>query len=196
MTPLARVRFLALPIDCIRRRCLSARRAASSFSDRRIQRATEVAPDIDERDISDPTDVASEADDSARRTRERGRRRREPCSPFVDEVRAMLVLERGTWGIGGRRWGRMGGMRDARGGGGQRRPPEGVGGRALLPLPREEEEEENRALVVGSGTPRMCTMPAPSRVSSSVHGFDAVDAMDMARATAGVVAVAAACCQS
>lgn len=152
-----------------------------------------MAPDIDERDMSDPTDVASEADDSVRRTHERGRRRREPCSPFVDEVRGMLVLERGTWGIGGRRWGRTGGMRDARGGWGKRRPPEGVGGRALLPLPREEEGEENRA-VVGSGTPRMCTMPAPSRVSSSVHGFDVVDAMDMARATAGVAA--APCCQS
>lgn len=73
------------------------------------------------------------------------------------------------------------------------RRPSGVGGRALPPLLREEEEEENRA-ALESGTPRMCTMPAPSRVSSSVHGFDVVDATDMARATAGVVA--AVCCQS
>lgn len=102
MTPCVRLR--ALPIDRIRRRCLSARRAASSFSDSRIQRTTAVDPDIDERDISDPTDVASDADDSERRNTERGRpgpcpcprRRREPYSRFVDVLRETLVPVRGT----------------------------------------------------------------------------------------------------
>lgn len=197
MTPCVRLR--ALPIDRIRRRCLSARRAASSFSDSRIQRTTAVDPDIDERDISDPTDVASDADDSERRNTERGRpgpcpcprRRREPYSRFVDVLRETLVPVRGTWGNSGR-CGRTGGMRDARGSGKERRL-DGVGGRALLPLPREEECKDD--VVTGSSTPRMCTMPAPSRVSSSVHGLEvADDAMDTARAIAGVGV--AECCQS
>lgn len=132
--------------------------------------------------MSDPTDVASDAatdaatddvDDDAPRLS--ARRRREPCCLLVDVLRAMLV--RGTYGIGGR-CGRRGGMRDARGGG------EGGGGRALL-LNEEEEAE-----VIGFGTPRMCTMPAPSRVSSSDQGFEVVDAVDGARAMAD-----AACCQ-
>jgi hypothetical protein len=95
-----RVCLRALLIDCRRRRCLNARRAASSFSESRIQRATTVVPDVDDRDMSDPTDVASDADDSVRRTHERGRpcarRRREPCSPFVDVLREAHVLVRGT----------------------------------------------------------------------------------------------------
>ena len=153
--------------------------------------------------MSDPTDVASDPatdeaapddaddnDDDARRIRARCRRR-EPCCRLVDVLRAALV--RGTCGIGGK-CGRWGGMRDARGGG------EGVGGRALLLLPlilllllllRERESEEEAPEVKGLGTPRMCTIPAPWCVSSSVQGFDVVDAADGARATAG-----AACCQS
>ena len=130
----------------------------------------------DARDMSDPTDVASDAatddaddNDDARRTIPRWRR--EPCCRLVDVLRAALPLVRGTCGIGGR-CGRHGGMRDAWGGG---------VGRVLLPLPSDEKEEAK-----GSGTPRMCTMPAPSRVASSVHGFEAVDAVDGARATAGV----------
>lgn len=117
-----RVRLLALLIDCRRRRCLNARRAASSLSESCIQRATAVAPDVDDRDMSDPTDVASDADDSERRTHERGRpcpctrRRREPCSRFVDVLREALALVRGTCGIG-ERCGRTGGMRGALGGG-------------------------------------------------------------------------------
>jgi len=69
-------------------------------------------------------------------------------------------------------------MRDAWGGSG------GGVGRGLLPLASDEEDEAE-----GFGTARMCTMPAPSRVSSSVHGFEAVDTVDGARATA----VAAPC---
>ncbi len=146
--------------------------------------------------MSDPTDVASEADDSERQTRERGRpcpctrRRREPCSRFVDALREALVPIRGTWGIGGR-CGRTGGMRDV--GGSDERRLEGVGGRALPPLFRKEEEDDDT--MAGSGTPRMCTTPAPSRVSSSDHGFEVIDTVDGARPTAGVVAVAV-CCQS
>lgn len=172
--PVPRVRFrtLLLPTDCSLR-CLSARRAAASFSERRAQRATAVNPD-DVRDMSDPTDVASDAaTDDAEACRAIPRRRREPCCRLIDVLRAALALVRGTCGIGGR-CGRRGGMRDAWGSGGG-----GVGrGRLLL---RSEEEEEAE----GFGTPRMCTMPAPSRVSSSVHGFEAVDALDGARATAG-----------
>ena len=83
-------------------------------------------------------------------------------------------------------------MRDARGSG-KGRMLDGVGGRALLPLLREEECKDN--VGAGSNTPRMCTIPAPSCVSSSVHGLDvADDAMDTARAIAGVGA--AECCQS
>lgn len=81
-------------------------------------------------------------------------------------------------------------MREALGGADRRL--EGVGGRALPPLLREGDED---GTVAGSGTPRMCTIPAPSRVSSNVHGFEIVDAIDGARPTAGVV-VAAVCCQS
>lgn len=140
-----------------------------------------MAPDT--RDMSDPTDVASDAaaddaddNDDARRTIPR--RRREPCCRLIDVLRAALTLVRGTCGIGGR-CGRRGGMRDAWGGGG------GGMGRGLLPLPSEEEDEAE-----GFETPRICTMPAPLRVSSSVHGFEAVDTVDGARATAG-----AASCQ-
>jgi len=140
--------------------------------------------------MSDPTDVASDpaTDDDARRISARCRRR-EPCWRLVDVLRAALV--RGTCGIGGK-CERRGGMRDARGGG------DGVGGRALLfllplllPLLRERASEEEAPEAKGFGTPRMCTMPAPSCVSSSVQGFDVVDAADGARATAGAV-----CCQS
>lgn len=159
-----------------------------------------MVPDVDDRDMSDPTDVASDADDSERRTHERGRpcpclcirRRREPCSPFVDVLREALVLVRGTWGIGGR-CGRTGGMREALGGGKWRL--EGVGGRALLPLVREEEEEDEDDGMVRSGTPRMCTIPAPLHVSSNVHGFEVADAVDGARPATGVVVVVV-CCQS
>src|SRR6267142_6602753 len=188
-SPLPRVRFRTLlpSTDCSRR-CLSAWRAASSFSDSRAHRATAVAPSA--RDMSDPTDVASDpaTDDDARRISARCRRR-EPCCRLVDVLRAALV--RGTCGIGGK-CERRGGMRDARGGG------DGVGGRALLFLPplllrllRERASEEEAPEAKGFGTPRMCTMPAPSCVSSSVQGFDVVDAADGARATAGAV-----CCQS
>jgi hypothetical protein len=151
--------------------------------------------------MSDPTDVASDPatddaaaddaadnDDDARRIIH-ARRRREPCCRLVDVLRTALV--RGTCGIGGR-CSRRGGMRDARGRG------DGVGGRALLlpplllPLLSESESEEEAPEAKGFATPRMCTMPAPSCVSSSVQGFDVVDAFDGARATAGT----AACCQS
>ena len=140
-----------------------------------------MAPDV--RDMSDPTDVASdaatdEADDNDDARRIIPRRRREPCCRLIDVLRAALALERGTCGIGGR-CGRQGGMRDAWGGKG------GGVGRGLLPLLSKEEEEAK-----GFWTPRMCTMPAPSRVSSSVHGFEAVDTVDGARAT-----VVAASCQ-
>lgn len=84
-------------------------------------------------------------------------------------------------------------MREALGGGERRL--EGVGGRALPPLLREEEGEDEDDAMVGSGAPRMCTIPAPSRVSSNVHGFEVIDAVDGARPTAGVVVVAV-CCQS
>jgi hypothetical protein len=84
-------------------------------------------------------------------------------------------------------------MREAPGG--RERRLEGVGGRALPPLLREEEGEDEDDAMVGSGAPRMCTIPAPSRVSSNVHGFEVADAMDGARPTAGVV-VAVVCCQS
>jgi hypothetical protein len=144
--------------------------------------------------MSDPTDVASDPatdavaaddaddnDDDARRIS--ARRRHEPCCRLVDVLRAALV--RGTCGIGGR-CGRCGGMRDAWG------CDEGVGGSALLPpLPLlQSEGEEDVAEAKGFGTPRMCTMPAPSRVSSRVHDFDVDDAVDGARTTAG-----ASCCQ-
>lgn len=137
----------------------------------------------DVRDISDPTDVASdaatdEADDNDDARRIIPRRRREPCCRLIDVLRAALALERGTCGIGGR-CGRNGGMRDAWGGRG------GGVGRGLLPLLSKEEEEAK-----GFWTPRMCTMPAPSRVSSSVHGFEAVDTVDGTRVT-----VVAASCQ-
>ena len=132
----------------------------------------------DARDMSDPTDVASDAatddaddNDDARRTIPH--RRREPCCRLIDVLRAALALVRGTCGIGGR-CGRRGGMRDTWGGGG------GGVGRGRLPLLSEEEEEAK-----GFGIPRMRTMPVPSRVSSRVHGFEAVDAVDEARATAG-----------
>ena len=182
-------------MDCLWCRCLNARRAASSFSESRIQRTTAVAPDVDDRDMSDPTDVASDADDSERRTRERGRpcscpctrRRREPWTRFVDVLREALALVRGTWGIGGR-CGRTGGTSEAPGG--AERRLEGVGGRALPQLLREEEADDEDDALVGSGTPRMCTIPAPSRVSSNDHGFEVVDATDGARPTAGVVVVA------
>jgi hypothetical protein len=161
--------------DC-RRRCLNARRAASSFSDSCDQR---VPPDA--RDISDPTDVADDADDDSRRITDR--RLREPCCRFVDVLRARLV--RGTCGGRGR-CGRQGGTMDARGGGehGERRVVGVVGGRVTV---LEGDGAEG-----GSGTPRMCTMPAPSRVSSSVHGREVTDAVDAARLTAGGVV----CCQS
>jgi hypothetical protein len=81
-------------------------------------------------------------------------------------------------------------MRGALGGGERGRRPEGVGGRALPPLLREED-----GAMVGSGAPRMCTIPAPSRVSSNVHGFEVVDPVDGARPAAGVVVVVV-CCQS
>jgi hypothetical protein len=159
-----------------------------------------VTPDA--RDMSDPTDVASDPatdadapddaydnDDDARRISARRRCRREPCCRLVDVLRAGLV--RGTCGIGGK-CERRGGMRDARGSG------DGVGGRALLLLPPPplllpllRESEEEAPGIKGFGTPRMCTIPAPSCVSSSVQGFDVVDAADVARATAG-----ADCCQS
>jgi hypothetical protein len=74
--------------------------------------------------------------------------------------------------------------------GGTEQRLEGVGGRALLPLLWEEEDA-----MAGSGTPRICTIPAPSRVSSNVHGFEVADAVDGARPTAGM-AVVAVCCQS
>jgi hypothetical protein len=109
-------------------------------------------------------------------------------------LREVHVLVRGTWGIGGR-CGRTGGMREALGG--SERQLEGVGGRALPPLLREgeEEDEDEDDAMVGSGAPRMCTIPAPSRVSSNVHGFEVADAVDGVRPTAGVVVVAV-CCQS
>ena len=84
-------------------------------------------------------------------------------------------------------------MREALGG--AERRIEGVGGRALPPLPREEDEVDEDDTMVGPSTPRMCTIPAPSRVSSKVHGFEVVDAVDGARPTTGVEVVAV-CCQS
>jgi hypothetical protein len=161
-----------------KRRCLNARRAASSFSDSCDQRAIAVPPDA--RDISDPTDVADDADDDERRINDR--RRREPCCRFVDALRAPLV--RGTCGIS-ERCGRRGGTRDARGEG--ERKLVGMGGCVPVLVPVLDEDGAGR----GSGTPRMCTIPAPSRVSSSVHGPEIIDAVDTARATPGVV-----CCQS
>jgi hypothetical protein len=89
------LRFRAVLTDC-GRRCLSARRAASSFSDSCDQRATAVPPDP--RDMSDPTDMADDADDAERRINDL--RRREPCCRFIDTLRAPLV--RGTCGIIGR----------------------------------------------------------------------------------------------
>jgi hypothetical protein len=72
----------------------------------------------------------------------------------------------------------------------QARRYEGRAGQHPPPsLPLREAEAED-SMLVGSGMPRMCTMPAPSRVSSSVHGFDDVEVLDGARATAGC------CCQS
>lgn len=70
-----------------RRRCLSACRAASSFSDSRAQRAIDAPPD--ERDISDPTDVADDAEDDEKRAS--CRELRDPCCPFVDLLRAAFV---------------------------------------------------------------------------------------------------------
>jgi hypothetical protein len=167
--------FRAVLTDC-KRRCLSARRAASSFSDSCDQRAIDVPPEM--RDISDPTDVADDADDEGRCINDR--RRREPCCLFVDMVRAPLV--RGISGGSGR-YDRRGGTRDAWGDGvcGKKRPVGvGVSGRVILLV----LDEDGR----GSGTPRICTMPAPSRVSSSVHGREFVDdASESARATAAVV---------
>jgi hypothetical protein len=126
--------------------------------------------------MSDPTDAAADADDARCTTAEHRRRprEREPYCRFVDAVRAPLV--RGTEGIGGRR----GGTRD--GAWGSAPPP-------LFPL-REAEAEDST--VVGSGTPRMCMcmILAPSRVSSSAHGFDDVEVVDGVRATVGC------CCQS
>jgi hypothetical protein len=165
--------FRAVLTDC-KRRCLSARRAASSFSDSCDQRAIEVPPET--RDISDPTDVADDADDDGRRINDW--RRREPCCLFIDIVRTPLV--RGISGGSGR-YDRRGGTRDAWGDGvrGKKRP--GVSGRGIVLV----LDEDGR----GSGTPRICTMPAPSRVSSSVHGREVIDdAAEPARATAeGVI---------
>ena len=162
-------------MDC-RRRCLSACRAASSFSDSRAQRAIVAPPD--ERDISDPTDVADDAEDDEQRTSRR--KRRDPCCPFVDLLRAAFV--RGTCGSGGR-CGRRGGTRDPRGGGERTRQRlVGVGGRDR-PVTAVVVLCSDGAMRAAFGTPRICTTPAPSRVSSSVHGFEVADIADAACAT-------------
>lgn len=168
------------PTDCMRR-CLSACRAASSFADNRDQRAIEAPPD--ERDISDPTDVADDADDE--KPRPSWRMRRDPCCPFVDLLRAAFM--RGTSGIGGR-CGRHGGTRDARGSGGRsKRKLVGVCGRdprvRLLLTPVVVLCIDGAIGAAFGAPPRICTIPAPSRVSSSVHGFETVDIGDDARAT-------------
>ena len=150
-SPLPHVRFRTpLPSTDRNRRCLSARHAASSFSESRAHRPTAVVSGPSARDMSDPTDVTSDpatdeaAPDDADENDDDARRIRARCR-LVDVLRAALV--RATCGIGGK-CEKRGGMRDARGGG------EGVGCGALLLLPlllllllllqREREKEAPR----------------------------------------------------